>query len=242
MKNKKIIGYIRISTKKQKLERQEENILKVYTEAKIIKEIFSGTTQNRPEWQKLKKKVDNSYKLVFDSVSRMSRNAIEGVEEYFELLEKGVELEFLKEPYINTDVYQEQLKLNENLQVEDKELNDTIIKGIREYLKIVAAKQIKIAFEQAEKEVMDLRERTKEGLRETKKKGTVLGRIKGKTYETKKSKEMKENIKKLSKDFDGNLKDIEILDLLKIARMSYYKYKKQLFEEQQEEIRQENSL
>lgn len=163
MKNKKIIGYIRISTKKQKLERQEENILKVYPEAKIIKEIFSGTTQNRPEWQKLKKKVDNSYKLVFDSVSRMSRNAIEGVEEYFELLEKGVELEFLKEPYINTDVYQEQLKLNENLQVEDKELNDTIIKGIREYLKIVAAKQIKIAFEQAEKEVLDLRERTKEG-------------------------------------------------------------------------------
>ena len=80
MKNKKIIGYIRISTKKQKLERQEENILKVYTEAKIIKEIFSGTTQNRPEWQKLKKKVDNSYKLVFDSVSRMSRNAIEVVE------------------------------------------------------------------------------------------------------------------------------------------------------------------
>ena len=194
MKNKKIIGYIRISTKKQKLERQEENILKVYPEAKIIKEIFSGTTQNRPEWQKLKKKVDNSYKLVFDSVSRMSRNAIEGVEEYFELLEKGVELEFLKEPYINTDVYQEQLKLNENLQVEDKELNDTIIKGIREYLKIVAAKQIKIAFEQAEKEVLDLRERTKEGLRETKKRGTKLGRVKGKTYETKKSKEMKEKM------------------------------------------------
>lgn len=242
MKNKKIIGYIRISTKKQKLERQEENILKVYPEAKIIKEIFTGTTQNRPEWQKLKKKVDNSYKLVLDSVSRMSRNADEGVEEYFELLEKGVELEFLKEPYINTKVYEEQLKINNSIQVEDKNLNETILKGVREYLKRIAAQQIRIAFEQAEKEVLDLRERTKEGLRETKKKGTVLGRIKGKTYETKKSKEMKEKIKKLSKDFEGNLKDIEILDLLKIARMSYYKYKKQLFEEMQEQTIKENNL
>ncbi|WP_462350606.1 recombinase family protein [Fusobacterium varium] len=242
MKNKKIIGYIRISTKKQKLERQEENILKIYPEAKIIKEVFTGTTQNRPEWQKLKKKVDNSYKLIFDSVSRMSRSADEGVEEYFELLEKGVELEFLKEPYINTKVYEEQLKINNSIQVEDKNLNETILKGVREYLKRIAEQQIKIAFEQAEKEVLDLRERTKEGLRETKKRGTKLGRVKGRVYETKKSKEMKEKIKKLSKDFEGNLKDIEVLDLLKIARMSYYKYKKQLFEEQQQQIRQENSL
>lgn len=242
MKNKKIIGYIRISTKKQKLERQEENILKIYPEAKIIKEIFTGTTQNRPEWQKLKKKVDNSYKLVLDSVSRMSRNADEGVDEYFELLEKGVELEFLKEPYINTKVYEEQLKINNSIQVEDKNLNETILKGVREYLKRIAAQQIRIAFEQAEKEVLDLRERTKEGLRETKKRGTKLGRIKGKTYETKKSKEMKEKIKKLSKDFEGNLKDIEILDLLKIARMSYYKYKKQLLEERGNEIIKENNL
>ncbi|EHO84447.1 recombinase family protein [Fusobacterium ulcerans] len=242
MKNKKIIGYIRISTKKQKLERQEENILKIYPEAKIIKEVFTGTTQNRPEWQKLKKKVDNSYKLIFDSVSRMSRNADEGVEEYFELLEKGVELEFLKEPYINTKVYEEQLKINNSIQVEDKNLNETILKGVREYLKRIAAQQIRIAFEQAEKEVLDLRERTKEGLRETKKRGTKLGRVKGKVYETKKSKEMKEKIKKLSKDFDGNLKDIEILDLLKIARMSYYKYKKQLFKEIQIQTIKENNL
>lgn len=118
---------------------------------------------------KIKKKVDNSYKLIFDSVSRMSRNADEGVEEYFELLEKGVELEFLKEPYINTKVYEEQLKINNSIQVEDKNLNETILKGVREYLKRIAAQQIRIAFEQAEKEVLDLRERTKEGLRETKK-------------------------------------------------------------------------
>ena len=39
---------------------------------------------------------------------------------------------------------------------------------------------------------------------------------------------MKENIKKLSKDFDGNLKDKEILEILKIAKNSYYKYKKEL--------------
>lgn len=223
-----IYGYVRISTKKQVITRQIANILKIYPEAKIYQEIFTGVTSNRPEWNKLKKIVKKGDVIIFDSVSRMSRNAMEGIEEYFNFFEKGIELIFLKEQYINTELYKEQLKLNENLSVEDKDLNDTIIKGIREYLIKLAEKQIIIAFNQSEKEVQDLRERTKEALRERKKQGIVLGMKKGTTFETKKSKEMKVQIKKLSRHFNGNLKDSEVISLLKLSRGTYYKYKKEI--------------
>ena len=225
-----IYGYVRISTKKQVITRQIANILKIYPEAKIYQEIFTGVTSNRPEWKKLKKILKKGDTIIFDSVSRMSRNAIEGIEEYFNFFEKGIELIFLKEQYINTELYKEQLKLNENLSVEDKDLNDTIIKGIREYLIKLAEKQIIIAFNQSEKEVQDLRERTKEALRERKKQGIVLGMKKGTTFETKKSKEMKVQIKKLSRHFNGNLKDSEVISLLKLSRGTYYKYKKEIFD------------
>lgn len=222
----KVYGYCRISTKKQTIDRQIENILKEYPVAKIYQEEFTGTTIDRKEWNKLKRILKVGDTIIFDSVSRMSRNAEEGIKEYMELMEKGINLIFLKEPYINTEVYQEQLKVNEGIQVDDIDLNETILRGVREYLKRLAKKQIKISFEQSEKEVNDLRERTKEGLRVAKAKGNIGGRREGVKIETKKAIEMKDKIKKLSKDLEGNLKDIEIIQLLGIARNTYYKYKK----------------
>lgn len=229
-----IYGYVRISTKKQSINRQITNILKKFPEAKIYQEIFTGTTTNRPEWKKLKKTVQFGDTIIFDSVSRMSRNAIEGIQEYFSFFEKGINLIFLKEQYINTALYQEQLKLNQNLSVDDKDLNDTIMKGVREYLIKLAEKQIIIAFNQSEKELQDLRQRTKEALREKKKQGIVGGLKPGATLITKKSLEMKPNIKKLSQSFEGNLSDKELIKLLKISRNTFYKYKKEIALNKQE--------
>ena len=206
-----IYGYVRISTKKQVIARQVSNILKIYPNAKIFQEVFTGTTTNRPEWKKLKKIVQTGDTIIFDSVSRMSRNAIEGIQEYFSFFEKGINLIFLKEQYINTSLYQEQLKLNQNINVDDKDLNDTIMKGIREYLIKLAEKQIIIAFNQSEKEVQDLRQRTKEALREKKNQGIIGGLKPGTVLITKKSLEMKPNIKKLSRSFEGNLSDKELI-------------------------------
>lgn len=224
----KIYGYCRISTNKQSIQRQIDNILKLYPMSDIKQEVFTGTTTDRKEWNKLKKALKTNDTIIFDSVSRMSRNADEGINEYMELLEKGINLIFIKEGYINTDVYQEQLKANDHIQTDDTDLNDTIMKGIREYLKRLATRQIRIAFDQAEKEVQDLKERTKEGLRVAKANGNIGGRREGTKIETKKSKEMKEKILKLSKDFNGTLKDIDVMELLTISRNSYYKYKKEL--------------
>lgn len=224
----KIYGYARVSTEKQVITRQIENILKEYEHARIYSESFTGTTSNRPEWNKLKKIVKAGDTIVFDSVSRMSRNAAEGIEEYFKFLDSGINLVFLKERYINSDVYLEQLKSNTNISSNDNDLDKTVMAGIREYLKILAQKQIQIAFDQAEKEVKDLQERTKEGLRVARAKGNIGGRKVGSIIETKKAKEMKEKILKLSKEFNGNLKDIEVIDILKISNNTYYKYKKEL--------------
>lgn len=60
-------------------------------------------------------------------------------------------------------------------------------------------------------------------------KGSKIGREKGLTFETKKSKEIKEKIQKFSKDFNGILKNAKLIKLLKIAINSYYKYKKEIF-------------
>lgn len=56
---------------------------------------------------------------------------------------------FLKEPYINTNVYAEKRKDKIELQGTDE---DEIFKGLNQYFKRLAEKQIRIAFEQAEKE------------------------------------------------------------------------------------------
>ena len=75
-------GYCRISQKKQSIERQIRNIKATYPEAVIIQEANTGTTINRKEWNKLYSKVKAGDTIVFDSVSRMSRNADEGITAY----------------------------------------------------------------------------------------------------------------------------------------------------------------
>ncbi|SFD04748.1 hypothetical protein [Ruminococcus albus] len=54
---------------------------------------------------------------MFDSVSRMNRNAAEGIELYMTLYDKGTELVFLKEPHINTANYKQALSKSVELVV-----------------------------------------------------------------------------------------------------------------------------
>lgn len=224
-----IYGYCRVSTNRQVITRQVENILKVYPEARIYQEAYTGVTSDRTEWKKLKKLVSSGDTLVFDSVSRMSRNAEEGIQEYFEFYRKGVKLIFLKEGYINSDVYTKAKE--QQIAKTGNKITDILLGAIEEVLKVIAVDQIEKAFEQAEKEALDIRIRTKEGLRVKKSQGVILGRRVGSKIQTKKSIEMKEKIKLLAKDFGGNLKDIQVIEVLKISRNTYFKYKRELKEE-----------
>lgn len=223
-----IYGYARISKRKQNIERQIRNIKGEYPQAIIIQEAYTGTTTNRKEWNKLFNVVKNGDVIVFDSVSRMSRNATEGFECYEALYNRGVSLVFLKEKHINTDTYKNAL-LNQ-LELTGSNV-DFILEGINKYLLSLAKEQIKIAFEQAEKEVEDLHQRVKEGLETAKLNGVQLGQPKGAKLTTKKSIEAKEIIKKHSIDFGGTLADSDVIKLAGISRNSFYKYKRELREE-----------
>ena len=223
-----IYGYCRISTDKQNIERQIRNILKYCPDAIIKQEIYTGTkTDGRKMFEYLLKIVRAGDTIVFDSVSRMSRNAETGFHIYQELYDKGVELVFLKEPHINTATYKK--ALSNNIEMTGTK-TDIILKAINEYLMELAKEQIIIAFEQSEKEVSDLHQRTKEGIETARRNGKQIGRQKGTKVITQKSIKAKQDIQKLSRDFDGTLSDVDCIRLIGITRHTYYKYKKELRE------------
>lgn len=100
-----IYGYCRISTAKQSIDRQIRNIKAEYPTAHIVQEAYTGTSIFRPEWLKLYRILRAGDVVVFDSVSRMSRNAEEGFTLYEDLYHKGIRLVFLKEHHIDTETY-----------------------------------------------------------------------------------------------------------------------------------------
>lgn len=229
-----LYGVARISTGKQNTARQIRNILKAYPNAAIIKETYTGTKlEGRKDFENLIKVLKEGDTLVFDSVSRMSRNSKEGCDLYEQLFNRNITLIFLKEPHINSDVYkqalQNQIKLDFN--VGDKatdEFMNSIIEALNKLIIALAKKQIEKAFEQAEKEVVDLHQKTSEGLLTAKLAGKRVGQPKGAKLVTKKSKRAKEQILKYNKDFDGTLNDSECIKLIGIAKNTYYDYKRQL--------------
>lgn len=225
-------GYARISRPTQNIERQIRNITDYETHAHIVKEAYTGTTQDRPEWLKLRKKLKPGDTVIFDSVSRMSRNADEGFADYQSLYESGITLVYLKEPHINTEVYK--AAISNEIELTGNEIADEYIKATNKVLMILAKQQIRLAFEQAQKEVDDLHRRTAEGMKTAKLDGKQIGRATGAKITTKKSIAAKQTILKYSKDYNGTLNDVDVIKMIGgISRNTYYKYKKELTTEQQ---------
>ena len=246
----KVYGYCRVSTTKQSLKRQQDNIHNAYPDAKCFSEEYTGTTSNRPQWQKLLKTVHEGDTIVFDSVSRMSRNATEGFQDYKALFEMGVTLIFLKEPYVNTDVYKQAMQSQLNTitantgDTATNKLIDTIMNAIKEYQLTLAEKQIQLAFEQSEKEVKDIQQRTKEGMKASGAGEKISKARQGKRYTSKKGNGAKAIILKHSKTFGGTLADDECMKLAGVSFVTFYKYKKELKQAQFEgsESNDENSI
>lgn len=236
-----IIGIARISRKTQNIERQIRNIQKIYPNARIIKIICSGSKViGYREFEKVINEAKQAqsckkYKLIFDSASRMSRNSDDGCDLYEDLFKHNVSIEFLKEPHINTEVFKKALDNQIKLQVTtgneatDKLIN-TVIQALNEYTIALAKEQIKKVFDQAQKELEDIHQRTSEGLETARLEGKQIGIPKGTKLITKKEKQAKEVILKHSKSFSGTLNDKECAKLAGVSRNSYYKYKKELKE------------
>lgn len=223
-------GYCRISTKQQSIDRQIRNIKAVYPDAIIITESFTGTTLNRPEWKKLYNKLKKGDIVVYDSVSRMSRDADEGVDLYMELFNKGIELEFLKESHINTEIYK--TTVAQTIGTTGNDIADIYIEATNKVIRLLAEKQIRLAFEQAEKEVEDLHQRTREGIETARLNGKQIGQKQGAKLTTKKSVEAKKLIRKHNKTFGGSLTNEETWTLIGISKMTFYKYLREMKEKE----------
>lgn len=228
-----IYGYCRKSRPSQNIDRQVRNIQEKFPDALIIKEVFTGTKMNRPEWDKVYKRVKAGDVIVFDSVSRMSRDACEGFLVYEDLFKRGVDLIFLKERHIDTATYKKAIEGQLKIAVNTGDgKTDDLINGISEainrYLMSLAKEQIRLAFEQAEKEVADLHQRTREGIETARLNGKQIGQVPGAKLYVKKKKPMKEQIKRKSKAFGGSYTDADLIKILGIARNTYYKYKREI--------------
>ena len=221
-----VYGYCRISTAKQSIERQERNIKEYDSNAIILKEQFTGTSDDRPVFTKLTTKVRKGDTIIFDSVSRMSRTADGGFQMYKALYNMGIELIFLKEQHISTNVYRQ--AISNSIELTGNKIADTYIQATNQVLLMLAEEQIRIAFEQSQKEVQDLRQRTREGIVTAKLNGKIVGRKQGSRIVTRKCKECKMKILKHSKKFNGTLGDADVIKLLSISRNTFYKYCKEL--------------
>ena len=225
----KVYGYCRISTKTQSIERQIRNIKGEYPDAIIIEEAFTGRKiEGREKFERLLRQVKPGDTIVFDSVSRMSRNAAEGIELYEQLFNKGVELVFLKERHIDTATYKK--ALTDAVPMTGTNV-DIILEAINEYLRVLRKEQIQLAFAQAQKEVDDLRQRTREGIETARLEGKQIGGMPERKLTVKKAAPAKEIIRRHSRDFEGTLIDAEVMKLAGIAQNTYYKYKRELADE-----------
>ena len=241
-----IYGYCRISTPKQNIERQIRNILKEFPDAVMIEETFSGF-QRRKELEKLIRYIQTGDTIVFDSVSRMSRNAEEGFALYEKLYSKGVELIFLKEPHINTATYRKTLQekqISLNLSSGDEatdKLMKSILDALNDYILALAKKQIQLAFIQSQKEIDDLHQRTREGIETARRNGKQIGQKQGSILHIRKKAPIQQLILKYSKSFNGSNLDKDVIAIinaspdpddkskkLHVSLNTYYKYKAEM--------------
>lgn len=116
-------SYKRISTKEerglQKFNRQSKAIERYAEENEIefiaeFEEDESGKDfDNRKEWQKLEKLLQNGDTIVFKDISRFTRETENGYKKYMELMEKGVNLIFLDNKTVCTEYIKQLLNVAE---------------------------------------------------------------------------------------------------------------------------------
>ena len=94
--NTQKIGYARVSTADQNLERQLD-LLKNYGVDYIFQEKMSGTKRDRPELTKLLAHITEGDTVVIESLSRLGRSTKDLIELTELLQSKGVQLVSLKE-------------------------------------------------------------------------------------------------------------------------------------------------
>ncbi|PGZ96250.1 integrase [Bacillus pseudomycoides] len=199
MKHKKF-GYVRVSSKDQNEERQIQNMKDLGIEDRdIFIDKESGKNMERENYQMLKRLVRAEDTIVFDSLTRLGRNMNDTLEEFRYYEKHRVNLQFIKEPYINVNYTGEST-------------NDVIQSAIQK-----ATLTILSAF--AEKERIDIKQRQAEGIALARKQDKRLGRP---------PVEITEEFMDAYKEWkSGSITAIGAMKKYGIKRSSFYKLAKQ---------------
>jgi DNA invertase Pin-like site-specific DNA recombinase len=84
--------YARVSTEEQNVKQQADYLADKYEHDSVVQEKFTGTTTDRPKFQKLLKKLNRGDALIVYHVSRLGRKTSEVLEVVEQLQEQGVEV------------------------------------------------------------------------------------------------------------------------------------------------------
>ncbi|WLR41737.1 recombinase family protein [Bacillus carboniphilus] len=101
-----IIGYARVSSQSQNLDRQIEDLKKHGCEH-IVREKISGKNFERPEYRKMRKQLRFGDTLVVHDLSRFGRNKQEIIKEWEGLIEDNIDIVVLNLPVLNTAQYKD---------------------------------------------------------------------------------------------------------------------------------------
>lgn len=226
----KEFAYCSSGCSRPQFEKQINSINRKYPNALIIKESYSKTVTDRSELTKLLAQLERDDTLIVNSMDRLSRDPDELLHYYKRLIEKGVHLIFINQPYMNTDIY---TSAYENMMTHSyKSKDEDVDKGLSHLL----SAQISRILEKSWEDLQMNRDHMRETYEKSREEEQNAGRTKGKKYESRKSYMVKELIKRYNQNYDGTMNDVQTMEQIRsemgtISRNTYYKYKKELARE-----------
>ena len=208
-------SYMRISTKesndKQSFNRQEKS-LKAYAKDNNIeylidfKDDITGSTFDRPSWNKLEKILQKGDMIVFKEISRFTRQTEEGYKKYMDLMKRGINLVFLDNPTVSTNY----IKILTNIASTQNLVTKTALNSTIKLLLIVELDRVEQEGELIVKKI-------KQGIEASDEKS---GRKQGKL--DKMSDKLRYDIKEFLSD--RSIKQIDLMNKHNISRNTLKKY------------------
>lgn len=105
-----IVGYARVSTLEQNVSRQVK-VLEVECDKIFVEKVSASKTSNRPQFQEMLRYLREGDVLQVTSADRLARSTRDLLDIVQSLKDRGVQVEFLDNPALNTDTPQGEFML-----------------------------------------------------------------------------------------------------------------------------------
>ncbi|OIR59259.1 recombinase [Bacillus sp. FMQ74] len=148
------IGYARVSTEEQKLERQLDALNEAGCE-RIFLEKITGTKRNRPELDKLLNILREGDVVIISDLTRLGRSTNDLITIVNEIKERGADLKSLKETWLDTTTPQGKLMFTIFSGLAEFE-RDLIVQRTKEGLEAAKRRGVKVGRKPAEKDKVEL--------------------------------------------------------------------------------------